>query len=181
MDAVVGMEGNGPGNGNPRQMGFLAASKDMVSLDRVAAKIVGVSPDDLLTLKVAKEMGFSTSLDEITVYGDPVDSVKIDDLKPAVFMHVDGPLLIRPLTWLLKQCMTTKPFVSKDACKSCGICIKVCPAGSICQPESNRPVTINHNTCIRCFCCQEVCPEGAITAKDACGLRLLRKMGLIST
>ncbi|NIQ10345.1 MAG: DUF362 domain-containing protein, partial [Gammaproteobacteria bacterium] len=36
MDAVVGMEGNGPGNGDPVQLGALLASASPLALDTVA-------------------------------------------------------------------------------------------------------------------------------------------------
>jgi len=176
LDAVIGMEGNGPGSGTPRPLGFLAASVDMTALDRIAADIAGIDPESIYTLRVAAKMGYATDLKDITVLGDPPDSLRIDDLAPAAHMQVDGPAYIRPLTWLLRHVMTTKPSINAHACEGCGICITACPAHCIVQPLPDLPVKINHSACIRCFCCQELCPEGAISAVDAPGVKILKAL-----
>ncbi len=178
LDAIVGMEGNGPGNGTPRTMGFLAASRDMVSLDLVAAEIAGLGFDDIYTLRMAREMGFSTELSDIPVVGDAIGPLRIHDLEPAASMQVQGPLFIRLFSGLVEHYLTTQPRVDSQLCKGCGICLQACPAASIRQPGPNLPVTIRHAACIRCFCCQELCPEGAIIAKDAIGVKLLKALNL---
>ena len=43
MDAVVGMEGNGPGSGDPRQIGLVIAGQDPVAVDVVSGSVVGVA------------------------------------------------------------------------------------------------------------------------------------------
>ena len=62
---------------------------------------------------------------------------------------------------ILRSCFTDKPRVRKKACKACGICARVCPAGAVVVAENVLPV-FDYGTCIRCYCCQEMCPEGAI-------------------
>lgn len=178
LDAIVGMEGNGPQNGTPRNFGFLAASKDMLSLDRVAVDIAGISPEQVPTLQVARTMGFDTALEHIQLYGDAPGDLKIDGLKHAAHMHVEGPLFFRMLIGLVRPYMTTQPYVKRMSCKGCLICMKACPAESIFQSGPGKPVSINNKTCIRCFCCQELCPEGAITAQEAFGVRLMKALGL---
>src|ERR1035437_7687866 len=42
MDAVTGMEGDGPFNGTPRHIGLLIASSDPLSLDVVVSEIMGL-------------------------------------------------------------------------------------------------------------------------------------------
>jgi ferredoxin len=42
MDGVVGMEGNGPGSGDPVQVGALLASPHPLALDTVATALVGL-------------------------------------------------------------------------------------------------------------------------------------------
>jgi formate hydrogenlyase subunit 6/NADH:ubiquinone oxidoreductase subunit I len=62
-----------------------------------------------------------------------------------------------------------KPFIIKEKCVACGVCISMCPM----VPKSvdwsggdkKRPPVHNYKTCIRCFCCQELCPESAIELK----------------
>ena len=178
LDAVMAMEGNGPGNGTPRKLGFISVSTDMLSLDVVAAEIAGVKQHKIPVLQVAEEMGFNTSLKNIEVKGSSIDSLKIHDLKLASNMNIDGPVLIRPLVWMLRKYMTTRPFVNKGLCEKCGICIEACPAGCISQASKEMPVKIESTHCICCFCCQELCPHGAIEAKDSVGVKLLKKLKL---
>jgi uncharacterized protein (DUF362 family) len=44
MDAVVGMEGNGPGSGDPRAIGLVIAGQDPVAVDVVSGSVVGADP-----------------------------------------------------------------------------------------------------------------------------------------
>ncbi len=178
IDAIVGMEGNGPSNGTPRNLGFIAASEDMVSLDSVCTEIAGVKPDKNYCLKVAKEMGFETELKDIPLKGDPIEKFKVDDFKMASTMAIDGPLIIRPFVWMLRPLCTIKPHVNKGLCKGCGICMRSCPPQSISLSEKKGVVSIDHSKCIRCFCCQELCPEGAIHAKDSIGVKIMKALGL---
>jgi Pyruvate/2-oxoacid:ferredoxin oxidoreductase delta subunit len=178
IDAVIGMEGNGPSSGTPRKLGFIGASEDMLSLDSVCTEIAGINPDKNYCLKVANEMGFKTDLKDIPLKGDPVNQFRMDDFKPASTMAVDGPPILQPFLWILRPLCTVKPFVNKDLCKGCGICMKACPPQSISLPESKAVVSIDHNKCIRCFCCQELCPEGAIHAKDPIGVKIMKALGL---
>ena len=53
LDAVVGMEGNGPSGGDPRPLGFLMASADAHALDAVLAHIWGLAPQQVFTLAAA--------------------------------------------------------------------------------------------------------------------------------
>ena len=57
MDAVVAMEGDGPTNGTPKQVGLILASPDGVALDVVASGIIGIDPSSLATTAVAARRG----------------------------------------------------------------------------------------------------------------------------
>jgi uncharacterized protein (DUF362 family)/Pyruvate/2-oxoacid:ferredoxin oxidoreductase delta subunit len=176
LDAIIGMEGNGPNSGTPRMLGFLAASRDMVSLDRVACDITGVAPDTVYIFKAARELGLSVDLEGIRLAGDPIGPLKIMDLKPASMMHVEGPAYFRPVAGLLRRLLTAWPALDASRCKGCGICREACPASAITQPAPGACVRIDDAACIRCYCCQELCPEGAIAPRDAWGLRMLKKL-----
>ena len=176
LDAVIGMEGNGPNSGTPRKFGFLAASRDMVSLDRVACAITGVAPDTVYIFKAAQNLGLAVDLAGIRLSGDPLKPLSITDLKPASIMHVEGPACFRPFAGLLRRSLTTRPAVDVARCKGCGICREACPAAAITQPAAKTVVRIDYDACIRCYCCQELCPEGAIAPRDAWGLRMLKKL-----
>ena len=62
LDAVTGMEGDGPIMGKPRHVGFVGMSRDLVSLDATAARVIGLNPS---RLKYLAEAGlFLGNLDE---------------------------------------------------------------------------------------------------------------------
>jgi uncharacterized protein (DUF362 family) len=57
MDGIVAMEGEGPGSGSPRNLGFVLASGDMAALDWVAAGLIGYAPEEIPYLVDALERG----------------------------------------------------------------------------------------------------------------------------
>lgn len=80
-DAVVGMEGNGPTAGTPRQIGAIIASKSTYYADVVGAELIGMNIDGLPTLQTAYERGFApASSKNLRVYGD-IRALTVDDFK----------------------------------------------------------------------------------------------------
>ena len=57
VDAVVGMEGNGPASPDFRDIGLILASDNAVALDAVMATMMGCEPGRLRFLQKAKEAG----------------------------------------------------------------------------------------------------------------------------
>ena len=57
MDAVVGMEGNGPASPDLREIGLILAADNAVALDGVVARMMGLDPGRLRFLQKAKVMG----------------------------------------------------------------------------------------------------------------------------
>jgi ferredoxin len=157
-------------------LGFLAASRDMVSLDRAACDMTGVSAEKVYVFKAAEDLGLAVDSAGIHFAGDPVEPLKIKDLKPAALMHVEGPAYFRPVAGLLRSLLTTRPAVDPGLCKGCGVCLKACPAQAITQQAAQACIRIHDHACIRCYCCQELCPEGAISPQDAWGLRMIKKL-----
>src|SRR3990172_2744264 len=71
LDGIVGMEGDGPGSGSPREMGIVAASGDAVALDLVVSRMVGLKREELPTTMAALELGAGeTDIEKIEVLGD---------------------------------------------------------------------------------------------------------------
>ena len=61
-----------------------------------------------------------------------------------------------------------KPYIDKEKCIRCGICVKSCPVPQKALNFSKgkgQPPVYDYKKCIRCFCCQEMCPEKAIKVK----------------
>ncbi len=74
MDATVGLEGDGPKSGRPKEMGLVLASASLCGLDATAARIMGVDPNAIVHLKRCSEQGFG-KLDNLQLMGESVDSV----------------------------------------------------------------------------------------------------------
>lgn len=51
------------------------------------------------------------------------------------------------------------PWINKELCTGCGICVAECPADSI-EMQSDGAV-IDEESCIRCGICHNVCPTDA--------------------
>jgi uncharacterized protein (DUF362 family)/Pyruvate/2-oxoacid:ferredoxin oxidoreductase delta subunit len=172
MDAVIGMEGNGPGSGDPRSIGVVIAGKDAVSVDAVSAKLVGVAPERLPLLQAAATAGIGqTQFDLIRVVGEPLSSVAIGGFRLPPQMHTEWPLP----EWIrrsLKDAFTTKPVIKHGLCPQCGVCMTHCPQGAI--SVNGKRLEIRYRDCIRCFCCQELCPRGAINIEKGWALKMVK-------
>jgi Pyruvate/2-oxoacid:ferredoxin oxidoreductase delta subunit len=171
MDAVVGMEGNGPGSGDPREIGALLAGRDAVSVDVVSAMLVGVAPAKLPVLQAALEAGIGeTKPARITVLGEPLESLAVRNFRLPPRAHLEWRLP----EWArssLKNAFTSRPVIDSHSCIQCGICQGHCPQGAI--KNRGTKLEIRYRDCIRCFCCQEFCPQGAITVGKGWALFLL--------
>ena len=53
MDAVYGMEGDGPFAGNPRKIGAILASGDYSAIDVAVCRLIAVDPRELPTIAAA--------------------------------------------------------------------------------------------------------------------------------
>ena len=148
------MEGNGPTNGQPREVGKIAASVNGFALDAVCADMVGYDVSKVETLQVGKERGlWSGRLDSIRIEGN---YPKIMKFKPpstfgaySIFNRIMSP-------WI--GCL---PVIDKKKCKKCGLCAKQCPVGACTMGKGEFPVIVKAD-CIKCYCCQEFCPGDAV-------------------
>jgi uncharacterized protein (DUF362 family) len=89
MDGILAMEGNGPSNGSPRQLGVVMASTDAVALDRVAVELIGLPWRELTTLVAAEEMGIGcVDLERIRLVGPSPESLRISDFRLPLLMPI---------------------------------------------------------------------------------------------
>lgn len=83
IDGVVGMEGQGPISGHPRQVGYLIAGADPAACERVCCDLIGFDAADLPLLTTAEKMGFGRSSDGAIV-GDAFEKPACPGFKAAV-------------------------------------------------------------------------------------------------
>ena len=175
-DAVVGMEGNGPTAGTPRQIGAIIASKSTYYADVVGAELIGMNIDGLPTLQAAYERGFApASSKNLRVYGD-IRALTVDDFKAPPVRGLSFMRKGNVLHFISKAALEHKPTLKKRLCIGCGECARMCPAKAI--EMKNKKPHINREICIRCFCCQEFCPRAAMVAHRPLAAKVLNKLKL---
>jgi len=81
MDAIVGMEGDGPIAGIPKRMDLILCSDNVAALDYVAAQIMGFDPAKIKHITNAVE---KMPIEPFSVYGCSIDEVK-SEFKPAAY------------------------------------------------------------------------------------------------
>jgi ferredoxin len=158
MDAVVGMEGNGPTSPDLRDIGLILASDNGVAMDGVVATMMGCAPERLRFLRKAKEVGLGEyNLDRIEIIGE-LRKLAGFKLPPLSGEAIHGNEMIQTF---LKQRTLLRPKADPQLCTGCSTCVDQCPVSAL-SMQDNIP-QVDGDTCITCFCCQEVCPEKAIT------------------
>ncbi len=157
VDAVVGMEGNGPASPDLRSIGLILASSNAVALDSVMAMMMGCDPGRLHFLRKAKEAGLGDyDLSTIEVIGElkRLPDFKLPPLGgQAIFRNETMQTMIHNRTLL-------RPQADPELCTGCGICVEQCPVSALTMNDDLPQV--DADTCITCFCCQEICPEKAM-------------------
>ncbi|MGA2403932.1 MAG: DUF362 domain-containing protein, partial [Syntrophobacteraceae bacterium] len=160
VDAVVGMEGNGPASPELREIGLVLASDNAVALDAVIAKMMGCDPGRLRFLRRAKELGLGDyDIKGIEVIGElkEIPDFKLPPLGGEANIHNEA------IQTMILSRTVLRPRADPDACTGCGTCVSQCPVSALCMGE--RVPDVDADICITCFCCQEICPEKAIVLK----------------
>ncbi len=184
MDAIVGMEGmGGPGNGDPIQLGFLAASDNILALDWACASAVGYNPHQIVNLEDALQRGlWLDSPEEIEFAGATFDQIRnrnfkiVKDASASITLQKMLPGFLNSLATLV---FVKTPRFDAKKCIKCGRCIEICPPQTIrfdkykegADPQKKnigaakdaKVEFIDRKKCLHCFCCHEICPVEAIT------------------
>ncbi|SPF45827.1 4Fe-4S binding domain protein [Candidatus Desulfosporosinus infrequens] len=177
MDGVVGMEGDGPSAGKPRDIGALILSTDPFALDVVAADLIGLKPEKVPTLMAARARGLTSRLNEIQLKGDSRSLWRIQNFvipKAISTNFFDVVPLPRNVKRFVLNRLRSRPIFEHEICVGCSDCVNNCPPKALTMNENQRPV-VDLEACIRCFCCQELCPHQAIKLfKPWLGRKLLK-------
>lgn len=173
LDGIVGMDGNGPSSGRPREFGLMLASANPIALDRVVVELIGKSPEQFPIFAAARELGNAgVDLDQIDLKGGVINEYRISDFQIPARVELDrfrNRFLSKAYQWLIRQ----KLAIDYRTCINCRKCEAHCPAKAI---SFRKRVGIREAKCIKCCCCQEFCPVGAISLKDVWTAKLLRKI-----
>ncbi|MBT3175416.1 MAG: DUF362 domain-containing protein [Desulfobacula sp.] len=175
MDGIYGMEGNGPRGGTPKKMNILLLSSDPVALDAIVCRLIKLNPEYVPTIRYGYQAGMGSFLkDEIELMGDDFESFITEDFKinrKPIKSYKSGFL-----SGFMNNRLVSKPYIEKEKCVRCGVCVTLCPADpkAVFFKDNDKSIVpvYNYDNCIKCFCCQEICPESAIHLKTP----ILRKI-----
>ncbi|HPG92877.1 MAG TPA: DUF362 domain-containing protein [Clostridia bacterium] len=161
LDAVYGMEGDGPTNGKPKFIGKLIASPNAYLAD-VAGVSLFADPKSMPLIKKAIKRGiisedFCESEYDLTTltkeYIEDFDRIKVFSVN---FKRNMPKWFAR----FIRNSMSPKVRPSKRLCKGCQKCYHHCPAKAITMVK--KIAVVDQVKCIRCYCCQELCPHDAV-------------------
>jgi len=151
MDGILGMQGQGPGSGDPVNLGWLLAATDPVAMDIAVCRLLGIEPVAIPVLKRAKvrklwpqEIAYPILAPEDIAY----QGFKLPNTADHLLTGKKAPPSKRPMV--------------TEKCVACGDCVEICPKHAIQIQIKDQRAFVDDSKCIRCFCCHEVCPEKAI-------------------
>lgn len=154
LDGVLGMEGDGPSSGRPREFGLVAVSESGFAMDLFLEDALHI-PVPLPVNVLVREKGLVNGYDLID-WGIPtISAVRM----PKTTMSIQWNLRGR-VGEAVRGLLVRKPRQVGNRCTGCTVCVQVCP------PQALRLVNgvlhFDYQKCIRCYCCQEMCPTGSI-------------------
>ncbi len=164
MDAVVGMEGEGPSNGRPKEFNYLLASTSPYYLDLAAVRLLGINPEENVPSISAALKDQIIKKENLELRGDQlVAPSEVEIPKIEKENNLLDAKLPDFLSDILEKFLRPKPIFKEDKCVGCRTCAENCPPGAITMVDNFPEVELE--TCIRCFCCQELCPYDAVEIK----------------
>lgn len=90
VDGLIAMEGDGPLAGTPVGLNLLMAGYDAVAVDTIAARIMGIDPEEVPALSFARNMGYGIQDEkEIKIIGPPISELTVP------FRRASAPLQIK--------------------------------------------------------------------------------------
>jgi len=156
MDAIIGMEGVGPTNGETRVINKIISSDNGISLDSVMTAMMGLKPDIIELLQVAKDRNLGEiDISNITIDGELKVISGFKTPNNGIFQRIRKTMVPH-----IFNLASVKPIVNHNKCKICKKCIEVCPVSAM--NLTNKFPEADRKKCISCFCCDEHCPYGAI-------------------
>lgn len=167
VDAIVGMEGDGPGSGgSPRAIGALLVGADPVHVDVACCRMVGIPVGDVPVLSAARDRRlWSGRADDLDTLGVPLAELQVKDyVLPRSYEGIGvgrAGMFEEPMRQLLRR-FNRWPVPKAQRCTLCGACELACPAKAIILDEKDGVAKVDDSLCIRCYCCHEVCPEAAV-------------------
>jgi uncharacterized protein (DUF362 family)/Pyruvate/2-oxoacid:ferredoxin oxidoreductase delta subunit len=141
--------------GKRHRPGLIIAGDNGHAVDYACARLAGIDPMRVPTVKVARDEGlFDPEAIEYAGFLPKLRGFSVPFVFP--FRNSLVELVARVLyrIWLGRM-----PVIDSALCARCFSCENVCP------PRAITGQRIDYSKCIMCYCCLEVCPNGAIRIK----------------
>ncbi len=91
LDGLIAMEGDGPIAGTPVGLNILMAGTDTVAVDTIAARVMGIDPEEVLSLCLAQGMGLGVwDEKEIKVLGNSIQEVRRPFVRACAPLEMDA-------------------------------------------------------------------------------------------
>ena len=191
-DGLIGMEGNGPGDGDPFRLGLLMASDDAFLNDMVACRLADMPWREVPYLAEAGRRGLVGSQleEELAQQLEPWHRIKrspprslqarLSERRSLVWLKLAvRPLVNRPRFARLAYRLNIIQDVYQadddslrlagrdpERCRSCGRCADFCPLGL--EPGAFGAQAVP-DTCLHCLYCWFVCPHQALGLEGDAG------------
>jgi uncharacterized protein (DUF362 family) len=88
VDGIVGMEGNGPIQGQAKHAGVLLFGDDLVATDATSARLMNIEPSRVRYLAMADRFLGNTALERITLIGESLEKVQQNFRLIEMFRHL---------------------------------------------------------------------------------------------
>lgn len=163
MDGIIGMEGAGPQNGQPKHIGLILASCNLPALDIVAASVIGYNPMDIPMLSDAVQRGLVSDPKDIILEGGDLKDIKVKNFKKIPIQRGYNLAIMGVRYEKFRRRFDRKPVFDHDVCILCKRCVEICKSEAL-QVKDGK-IDFNDSKCIRCYCCHEICPVNAIEVK----------------
>jgi len=156
IDAIIAMEGQGPGSGTPHELDSLFAAQDCMALDAALCDRTAHERRHVHTVAASARRGLLDLERPYRLAGDPIEAER--SFKP---VRRDMQELLPPsLHRLARNLITARPrLVNADSCIRCNECAAICGTRAIAMDPLPD---YDDSACVRCFACTEVCPTAAI-------------------
>ncbi len=178
-DAIVGMEGDGPTAGEPREIGALYMSANPFAADIVGETLLGFEKTVPIVREAVSRGLCPSDISGVELLGDDVKPLMLSDFKePETAENRSTSALSFFSSGKLGRFFMPRPKANPDKCKGCGECVASCPQHTIEVVFRNNKkwAKIKHANCIRCYCCQELCPFAAIEIKKNLIIKIAGKL-----
>jgi len=171
LDAITGMQGEGPSAGEKFDFGFVALSRSAVAMDFALAHLLQIPATAVPYLPIlAGDDSPQEFLTKISFEGDLTREDRFQISTPSTLRARLIPSwlvkLIDPFIWIRPE--------FRDTCIHCGRCIEACPVKALAFDE-DKNVQLNPQLCIGCCCCHEICPVSAVEMTQSPLLNFVRK------